>query len=416
MGIRNTLKKTLVGLLVFGTLALASCKSKDNDGIVLPPAGSNNPVILTAGLPNATENTPYSAQINAYDPESDPITYSITGGTADVFLAINPNTGEIYNDSTITDVESGVTHTLNVRAQDDNGHSDEKTYAFYVNNTENVSGNVRNMFTGSNFSGATVTVGGKSDTTDSSGNFYIENLNDGNHTMTVTHANTHPSQWSVETKKSENTTNLTYKVVPKSFDMDLFDRCFRSFNGNTFVGAGNGATQRPTDEDCANWQCYIDTNPAYGSGQEVTPTMISYAQNFIENQWPNLTNGKLTPKESNGRLHKTTNPPAYGTPRTTYLYWNGTSNSGHAEILNGNTITANGVAMNPSDPQRVYEHELYQVLGARHDDTIPESKKPNTILGSANTITTWDENAMKYNFNVPIGTKSPDKRLGKIND
>lgn len=430
MGLGRIIKSGLATFTLIGAIALASCGDKhhSNPTGTGSGTGSNHAPVLVQPTDDSTyENSLYEKVITMSDADGDNMTpYLITAPAGASISKTSPTTAKVS--WTPNDNQSDLTHPFQIGVSDPSNASDSKSWNVYAGNVENVNGSVIDIFSGTSLENAVVTIDAKSCNTDNSGNYTITNLPDGTYVISVAHPNYHNSQWNITTNKAKassgKTSNVTYEVVPKTFDMELFDYYYRRFNGETSgdtdLGPGNGVTQRPTDEDSANWIVNICTDPAIGSGIPITQAMIDQRKDAFLNHFPTMSRGKLnfTFNEDNS-----SNLSPYGTPRTTYSFWNDNfPEGGHAEYLENNNLLANRNVTNTSTPKRVDYHEEYQNFGARGEET-PTYPNPPTLTETVldpyrteDTFSTWDNQAMFYNFSVPIGTASPDNRTGDINE
>jgi len=383
---------------------------------------ADNPVITTSGPTDSALGYNYNYDADATDPAGHPLTWSL--GTAPTGATINSSTGEVNWTPSLGQERQN--NTLEIIASNAYGGSATENKSVYTRGRESITNmTVEDLHTGVPAENAVVTITTTYDTyvsnpTDALGNVTgLDNIVDGTHNMNVTCTNFYESNQNIEVSEAKQVAGkldgITYEIVSDSFDMDLFDRCYRSYDGDTFVGAGNGKSQRPTDEDAANWNVYVDTNDAYGSSVPITQTMIDNMRDPIDSgDLITMSRGKL-----NFTTQEGTNPPAYGTDKTVVAGWNDTLPGGsgsHHEYMDGNEIYSGNVSAHTTAPSRVYKHEWYQVFGARHDDTIPEAKKPLTILGTAADYTQADIVMMYYNFTVKPGSTSPDNRPGLANE
>jgi hypothetical protein len=381
---------------------------------------ADNPVITTSGPTDTAEgyNCYYDADAN--DPKSHPLTWSL--GTAPAGATINSATGEFNWTPTIGQERQN--NALEIIVSNAYGGSATESLNPYTRGREPITNmTVEDLHTGFPAENAVVTITTTYDTyvsnpTDALGNVTgLDNVVDGTHNMNVTCTNYYTSNQNIEVSEAKQVAGkldgLTYEVVNNSFDMDLFDRCYRSYDGDTFVGAGNGKSQRPTDADAANWTFNIDTSPAVGSGVTITQTMIDNMRDAIDNDFTTMSRGKL----NCSNVNVAEDVDFYGTPLTTHCYWNDSLGAGHAEGMDGNNVKYAGLHVKTSSTIRANRHEEFQsCFGCRHDDTIPEAKKPLTILGTATDFTTWDVDSAYYNYSIHPGSTSPDNRTGLVNE
>ena len=115
-------------------------------GGVAAPATNDPPQILNAGsAPRAflfhSENGTEATTIIANDPDGDPITFSITGGSDAALFNIDPNTGVLsFNTApdfeNPTDTDANNQYGVNIEATDTSGASDTQDYRIIVRNLD----------------------------------------------------------------------------------------------------------------------------------------------------------------------------------------------------------------------------------------------------------------------------------------
>jgi len=219
-------KSALYLLMVSSLLLLTIACSKSKEKY----AGNQPPSIATTTLPDATENSPYNTQIQAQDPENDPITYEITGGSASGFLEIDPDTGTLYNPNNIDDSLSGQTHDLSIKVSDNKGSFTERTFQVYVINVEDVSFIIKNITDNSALENIVVDLnsGGLQALTDSTGKATLYDIPDGEYPVVISDNTGTENNYLTfragkvivnKTKNSEGRlSNLELKLIPTTLE------------------------------------------------------------------------------------------------------------------------------------------------------------------------------------------------------
>jgi len=344
---------------------------------------------------------------------------SATLTTAPTFLSLDANN---CVSGIPGDADSGATHTITYRLDASDGRWTEQTANLEVINTEDVQGNVSDLFSATSLENVVVNLKTADGTTtlhtatsDASGNYTFIGLTDKSYLVEITDGDvsyfTHIAGL-LESNKTKNVegklTNINFKIVPKTFEMDFFNETCRNYVGNTIIGAGNGVTQRIPDDKLDTWKVYIDTNNAFGSGASVTQTMIDYVVNIIENDWPILTDGKLNLTIANGGIEQGTIPPAYGTNEYNVHVWNdsGAGSGGHYEYMVGNSVNSSYSRANTSAGIETLKQELVQILGVRWDSNLYASAFNDPLTQT--DYNQLDKNVVKLLYNRPIGNTTPD--------
>ena len=106
-------------------------------GVSIKPSGNSAPTITSSTTPSLAENTAAVMTITATDPDSDPITFSITGGLDQARFSINSTTGDLSFDvapdfEIPTDFGSNNVYRVRVTADDGLGGSHEQLIAATV--------------------------------------------------------------------------------------------------------------------------------------------------------------------------------------------------------------------------------------------------------------------------------------------
>jgi len=173
--------------------------------------------------------------------------------------------------------------------------------------------------------------------------------------------------------------NFNIDIIPKSFDMELFDMWCRSISG---------ATQRWKEQP--SW--YIDTRLA-------NKDQIDLVYEIINNDLVEFSNGFI----NNPEIKDGEEPPEYGELGKIVIIWKDEGGPGaHAEWINNNEIYAGAVRFNLIKPTIwTYLQELTQVLGARTETETRYFFDENGYLESGLQIG-------KILYSRAIGSKSPD--------
>lgn len=395
-------KNKSLELLLAGALTLTPIACKKHKNPIVAPEGP--PVISTLNLQDAIEKQAYSFQLTATDPNNDPITYSKTSGPA--FIDVD-SIGRLYNASSLTDAISDRNYSITIKAEDNKGNYTEKTFNLNVqgDNTKDVSGNVKDITDESNISGIEVIVGPSSGFTDVNGDYVIQDVPDGDNSVTIQNINyvTHQAGTLIvnSAKKLENKlNNINFKTIPSSFNMIFFNQ----------VARGYGATQKFLT--APRFYVYLGDGVTY-----LNPTIAErdMAISIIENDLPRLTNGFINATIANGRIivdDGTNVPLPVGVDGWVIFYWVNPG-GGHGEDLVGNEIKRSQANVVPGDNIGVYREELGQACsGIRNDsDSVPDSN--DTIFNSLVPNSTIDFTSLdcltgKIIQERPIGNTSPD--------
>ena len=270
-----------------------------------------------------------------------------------------------------------------------------------------LSGKVKDILSETGISGATVYVGGKSSFTNENGDYSISNVPFNNYSASVS---SFPDYYTgLENLSLSSDLSKDFELIPSSVNKEHFKKAFQSYNGATEVYSQVGVSQRITDSMCSTWKIYINNSPAQSSFASVTTEMINkFIRNIEGNDsrtgYQHLTSGKLNPTQTNERLQIGTDPPAFGAPGWTIIYWDDSIGGGaHYEYLNGDNIISNYMRVSTLAPEEVYKHELYQAIGARRDSNIRLSIINDPL--SVTSILQEDINDMKINYKKTPGTK-----------
>ncbi len=94
--------------------------------------GNNAPSITSSPVTEVYEEQSYSYNVDANDPDSDTLTYSLTQNPT--WLSIDSSTGAITG--TAPSVSQDIDYSITIQVSDGNGGSDTQTYILTVNNGE----------------------------------------------------------------------------------------------------------------------------------------------------------------------------------------------------------------------------------------------------------------------------------------
>lgn len=128
---------------------------------------NHNPVITSTPVTGVLEDEVYYYNAEGYDPDGEPITWSLDPAYKPAWMSINSSTGEVSG--TPGDVESNQNFQVKVRAEDLKGGYAEQLYNVFVTNQEVFVVWAYNRETGAPISGAQVTLGSNTVTTNGIG-------------------------------------------------------------------------------------------------------------------------------------------------------------------------------------------------------------------------------------------------------
>ncbi len=405
---RYLAKKPLEAIIIT-TLSLVPVACKDGHDPIIPI--NQSPVISTISIPDAIENSSYSTTISADDPQADPITYSVIGGSADAFLEINSITGELHNDTPITDTESGIPHDITIKAEDDKGNYTEKTFNLNVINVENVTGNVKDVTDDANLSNIEVKIGSYIDTTDASGNYTIVDVQDGEHqveindtTGTETDYFTHKAG-KLTVSKTKNLTDINFKIIPTTLEtgdtpnavLEHIADCIR--------------TRYDAEKDIKKWV----TKPTpriylreFNTGNPVPVADVDKAKNWILNKLYQVD--PLFTYIASDIVEVDSTRPVGDTPEG-WLdgAWNTSCGSGiNAQWFNGNEIISGAFILSLGVGDGVVGQESTECVIGGGEPSITPLYNYETILDDPLTVsdyTTVDLKLWKIHQNRPKGNK-----------
>ncbi len=147
-------------------VATTGCSSDSSDSKPKPPV-NHNPVFTSTPVTAVLEDEVYDYDSDATDSDGDTLTYSFDPSYHPAWMSINSSTGEITGAP--GDPESNQTYTVKIRAEDGKGGYAEQMYDVFVTNQEVFTVEVLNRETGAPISGAEVTLGSNTITTDGVG-------------------------------------------------------------------------------------------------------------------------------------------------------------------------------------------------------------------------------------------------------
>lgn len=271
----------------------------------------------------------------------------------------------------------------------------------------NLSYKFQNIITNDNLNGIEVKVGNKSCISDIQGVCTINGLNKGDYS-TIVESDPNYFRLAGTTKVTDdsNITEIPILLIPIAFDLDEFNRIYRGYEGNTNVGAGNGKTQRISDEKSQTLDFYVESSFIGGMGvlpQSAKDCIV----NPIENDWPNLTNGKININYSNGRLKSGYNPSQYWWSNRPDFIYRGNPyiiGGGYGLNLENNEIVSGNIIVSPNITDVECKQLAYKVLGARG---IPNSAW--SILNGASDYTDFDKVSMNINYKIPPGSSADNR-------
>ena len=187
-------------------------------------------------------------------------------------------------------------------------------------------------------------------------------------------------------------------------DVEVYDNRLWEIEEIDFMELANWRVRSPpfAEKPFERWvkppKWYIDTNPAYGSGVEVTRDKIDLVYEIIQNELVDFTNGFF----DNPYIEEGINPPK-GIGWVT-VKWKDLGVIGyHAEFIDGNEIVAGVVGFwTLSKERETYLQELTQVSG---------------LTSEMERKTVWDKEGYyidsafelgKWIYSRPLGNMNPD--------
>jgi len=387
-------RKSIPYLLIASSLlpTTIACSKSKKQNPNYPPS------FITTTLPDATENKLYNKQIQAQDPENDPITYEITGGSASSFLEIDPNTGILYNPNNIEDSLSGQTHDLIIRVTDSNGNFTEKTFQIYVINVEDVSFEIKNITDNSALENIVVDLdsGGSQALTDSTGKATLYDIPDGEYPVVISDNTGTENNYLTfragkvivnKTKASEGKlSNLELKLIPASLNSDFINEVIR-YNGEIRKW-----------ETCPKFKIY--TLEA-STGNPVPADKITLVKDIIQNELY-----KFSPLFTSPVIEEIAEiPPAGFINGAIKVYWsNLISVQGvNSEEYNGNIITGAKAGCKTDQVKDVWMQELNETIIGGGESNLESSifNDPLTV----SDYTSYDLILGKIHSNRPPGNK-----------
>ena len=243
---------------------------------------------------------------------------SIASGTA----------GEVY-DFVATDTSGVMQQTTNpnVTVQQDT------TFTMVMNEVQQqntLEGVISGMFTNAAVEGATVTIDGKTGTTDNQGRFTIQGIDAGNYNASVSSNGFYTHNTSVAV--SDGTTVFNDEIVTYDNNwMSFFDDVARRY----------GATQRwKTPSEGGVKPTFHVLTKTYDTGVDVSQERIDLVKEIITNDLNQFTLNEFGWTDANIVYHDDINDfPAAGTANVVRVAWGENEGPGyHSEKLNGNQI------------------------------------------------------------------------------
>ena len=342
MSIFKSVKKTLVGIVLAGTLTGCGCEH-DNDEPV-----NHAPNFTSAPVTAAVENSPYNYDANADDPDTgDTLTYSLT--QAPTGMAINSSTGLIQ--WIPTDAQSGMSHNISIKVEDGQGGSDIQDYTITnVTNVETISGYVFDAMDDVPLEDIDVTIGPFTDTTDSAGHWEIQDVPDGDY----------PAQIKDSTDTYETFKPGFFRVgklEKLTQDAIIYKQADRDFINNTIRSHGL--------IEIAKWitkpKFRIYTKELISSG-DVAPATIAQIKNIIQSEYTQFANDSYDFTLADIEEVNTI-PVAGEIPGYIKIYWDDSFGSGaNFSWFNANEITGSYARFNTAAGESTQIQELIECL------------------------------------------------------
>src|SRR4030042_3297693 len=345
-------KKTLGNLLLAGTLAIAGCSG--GCGTPAPEPSNHNPVFTSTPLTSATEDTPYSYDADATDPDTaDILTYSLT--QAPTGMTIDSNTGLIQ--WTPDDSQTAQNHNITVKVEDDKGGFTNQNYSINAINTETISGYVSDVMDNAPLENILVHVGTRTDSTDSGGYWEINAVPDGDHTAMVEDTSPNYDAFKPGFFRVSKTSKLEQDcVLFEDKYLQFIDECIRD----------NGEVRKWKTKPMFR----IFTKEAQG-GLDVDVAKITAVKDVIKNECTQFANSSYDFTDTDIEEINTTPTFGFDSGYVKIRFDNSVSYGINSSQFNGNEITGVYVGFNPSVSKNVHLQELTESLiggGETHDN------------------------------------------------
>lgn len=266
---------------------------------------------------------------------------------------------------------------------DDNDDNDSSPQVY------DFDGEIDDIFSGNPVSGAKVNLGSYSYTTSADGAFHFKNIPKGKYDTSVDATGYWPC-YSGYSMIDDNHTleGIVLKPAPTTFDQTVLNACCRP-------------TSRIPDDQLETWGAYINLNDENTNGHPITQQMIDWATSIMQDEWPELTNGKLNvvPTQVNEDI-------SYSPVSSSVLAWANNYMGINGGTWDGFDILSSWARVSTLASEGTYRHELTETVTHGKDTNIAQSIF-NSTLGQE-YYTPNDIQLIQYIYERPSGTTSPD--------
>jgi len=366
---------------------------------------NNPPIINSTPITQAKENTPYTYQVQAVDPEGNSISCSLD--QAPSFLNMNNCTIT----GTPSDSDSGTSHNIKVAVQDEFGNRSTQNYTLNIINTENLSncwlGDMRYPGQITGVSDISVQLQNQTTgeihivTTDENGNWHADNLEDAVYNLTFNGSNInstfatyiHSPITVNKTKHAEGKLDLEDKLL-RMEDIPFIDDTIRDPNHG-------GVIKKWPNPQNIIWDVYT---VEYSSGSTVDSTIVDGVVNAIQNEvadWAHVPRGSFV---VNRIPTKRSAPFLEG---NIYVGWNNEVGATNSQDFYLDKIITGFATFSISNIKHTWIHEFLQNMYGDGDSfqgvySIFDEVNPSNTISQSDWMLSETMNLR------PAGNASPD--------